>query len=124
MGLKESELNEVGLEAKSLGLVTMDHNTDRMIDDFLSKRNKDKNSKKKPEQKRVVKRTAADNKRKYENRDMLEVKTFGFKDGHLVHNMPCPVCLAELAEYEKGDFFGPCKRCKSKGYILKKKIFS
>ena len=52
---------------------------------------------------------------------VLDVSTYGFKNGILQHNMPCPICLVEFALYtanDDGGYFGPCKKCKLKGYAI------
>jgi len=55
---------------------------------------------------------------------LLKVSTFGFKDGALKHNMPCPVCLNEPAVYisnEHGNYFAPCRSCEELGFVLEKR---
>ena len=52
-----------------------------------------------------------------------KVKTFGFKDGKIIHDMPCPVCLSASARYiSSGDeaAFHPCESCAGDGWTLQK----
>jgi len=54
---------------------------------------------------------------------LLKITTFGFEDGVLKHNMPCPVCLEEPAVYvsnEDGSYFAPCSSCEAEGFVLEK----
>ena len=56
--------------------------------------------------------------------ELLKVETWGFKNGFLQHNMPCPVCMAHPAIYvSKGidNYFAPCSACEKLGYVLEKK---
>jgi uncharacterized protein YukJ len=52
---------------------------------------------------------------------LIEVKVFGFKDGNLQHNMPCPVCMSKPATYINDNdysYFGPCTKCYTKGFRM------
>lgn len=54
---------------------------------------------------------------------LLKVTTFGFENGELKHNMPCPVCLSEPARYvsnDDGNYFAPCELCEAAGFTLEK----
>jgi hypothetical protein len=100
-------------EEEALGLNSI-HDTDKMVDEYFAKERRKKTSSM-TKNSLVKKATVVDTDK------LLKVKTFGFKDGVLQHNMPCPVCLKNPAIYKSdGDrnFFAPCKECEKEGYIL------
>ncbi len=110
-------------EEKALGLAGAGHDTDTMVDEFYARKHRVKTKKtlcsSKPKRIPTIKDALA-----IEDRSLLMVRTFGFKDGVLQHNMPCPVCVKYPAKYSSKGFFAPCQTCENNGYILKKKIFS
>jgi hypothetical protein len=111
MGLKDGQLKK-DIEEEALGLNSV-HDTDKMIDEyFASERRKKASSSVKLVEVPLNSAT---------NKELLKVRTFGFKDGVLQHNMPCPVCLKKPAKYissEEMHFFGPCEACEILGYKL------
>ena len=107
MGLKQAEYTA---EEKALGLDSV-HDTDKMIDEYFSK---------KSDKKKIV--LSSDTEQKDEDVPaLLKISTFGFKNGELVHNMPCPICLEKRARFVSGDFrnyFAPCRDCADEGYLI------
>lgn len=105
-----------GLEAASLGLVP-GYDGEKEF----SNKQKDKNA---SSETPVTKRDSLFSREKKIN--ILKISTGGFKDGILQHNMPCPVCLENLATYENvggRGCFAPCMKCSAEGYVIKKKWF-
>jgi len=102
-GLSElEELNRMGIPAS--------HDLDREIKAYFSKANQAKKSSLGEEEKSM----APFNK-------LMKIEAFGFKDGNLQHNMPCPVCMSEPATYINDNdysFFGPCTKCYTKGFRM------
>ncbi len=123
MGLKDQKKQETKskfTEEHSLGLVGIpDHDTDKMIDEYFAKERRKKTST------LVRPKESFKPDKEITNRGVLKVKTFGFKNGVLQHNMPCPVCLENPAVFTSDDginFFGPCEECQEKGFFIKKHI--
>jgi len=102
-------MNDATQEEIALGLAGLgNHSAEAIADDYFS-RNKEKH-------------ISLEN----DKNCLLEIKTFGFKDGVLVHNMPCPVCLKRMANYVSNDddsYFAPCGVCSANGYVLEKKSY-
>ena len=116
MGLTGKK-EEYTIEEKALGLDAI-HNTDVMIDDFLSKKKRPGKQNSLSNVKKVQTRSVVDRNEKR----ILKVSTFGFKNGELQHNMPCPVCLENKAVFTSDgfrNFFSPCRKCEEDGYVTK-----
>jgi CRISPR/Cas system-associated protein Cas10 (large subunit of type III CRISPR-Cas system) len=109
MGLVDSKKK---YEEESMGL-NSEHDTDKMIDEYFAKERRKKTS--------SATRLAEVPSKDEQKKELLKIRTFGFKDGVLQHNMPCPVCLKKPAKYissEEMHFFGPCEACEILGYKL------
>lgn len=120
MGLidKDSDIfkeEESGL--KNMGIPTSIKPIDEQIDSYFAQKQKKKTKTVLPSNDSVGCSCEIDAPR------LLKVDTFGFKNGVLNHNMPCPVCLNEQAQYisnEDGNYFAPCEACEAIGYRLEK----
>ena len=117
-GKPSAKKSAITLEENALGL-DAEHDTDKMIDEYmaLEKRKESYNALTSVERKGDISKARHD-------KSLLKIKTFGFKDGVLQHNMPCPVCLENMARYisdDKNGYFAPCRKCESDGYVLKNK---
>jgi hypothetical protein len=96
-------------ELEKMG-VPVNHDLDKEIDSYFSSKEKSK------------KNTILYEEKYYDERIRLcEIKAYGFKNGELQHNMPCPVCLKNPAVYvhtHSYSYFGPCSECSSKGFKM------
>lgn len=112
MGLTDKEYT---IEEKSLGLDSV-YDTDKMIDKYFHEKNKEKKPKK------ITPPSKTQHIGGKISTKILKVSTFGFKNGELQHNMPCPVCLENRAVFTSDgntNFFAPCMSCQNDGYITK-----
>jgi hypothetical protein len=110
MGLSDKDFKEEENSLKMMGIPTEVKPIDKQVDDYFSK--------KREEKKKTVLKNINISKR---DDTLLTVKTWGFKDGVLQHNMPCPVCLKKPAKYissEDVHYFGPCEVCETLGFKL------
>ncbi len=115
MGLSDKDtIEEEEKQLRLMGIPTEVKPIDEQVSDFF--KNKETELKKRT-------RIVIPKNRSSKKGELLEVKTWGFKDGILQHNMPCPVCMKNPASYETnedGGYFAPCASCRSIGYVLKK----
>ena len=117
MGLSEKNFEEEEKGLYMMGIPTAIKPVDDQIDEYFYKKDRELKKTKLSPPKRTMKSKLPDSK------DILQPKTWGFVDGILQHNMPCPVCMKEKARYisgADGNYFSPCSSCEGKGYILHK----
>ena len=99
-----------------MGIPTESKSVDEVIDDYFYSREKKKTKTK------LIKALPLS---EYDDfgTEILKVETWGFKNGFLQHNMPCPVCMSNPAIFvSKGTdtYFAPCSACEKLGYVLEK----
>ncbi len=117
MGLaKDKDFDEEKKGLHMMGVPTEHKPIDEQIDSYFNEKEKEKIVK--ILHSRKPKRNIAQ-----VDTGLLKIKTWGFKNGELQHNMPCPVCLEESAKYisnDDGTYFAPCEACEARGFTLEK----
>ena len=110
---KKEGLSDIN-DLKTLG-IPVNHDVDKEINSYFSK----KESSDTLEQKNGLEINPSDDEMR-----LCQIKAFGFKDGVLQHNMPCPICLKRPAVYVNDgaiSFFAPCMTCQDNGFYTSNK---